>query len=98
VHLSFIPDHPMAHVARRERRIENLVWVEVSSQVLYWHGVQGCRTLANTVGAPVLPIEDALASIDLIALFAPDSPFRVRKAQILVPCSVPPRRLRIPNG
>ena len=98
VHLCFVPDHPMAHVAQREGRIENLVWVEVSSQVLCWQGVQGCRTLANTVGARVLPIEDALETIDLGSLFASDGPARARKAQILVPGSVPPRRLRIPNG
>ena len=98
VHLSFVPDHPMAHVAQREGRINNLVWVGVSSEVLFWRGVQGCRTLANTAGAPVLPIEEALDSIDLTALFAVDSSVLVRKAQILVPMSIPPRRLRIPNG
>ena len=95
VHLCFVKDHPMAHVAVREGRIANLVWLEVSYKVLYYSGAMGCKTLANTRNVPVLPIEDALDVINLPRLFSEECTTETRKAQILVPISVPPSKLRI---
>lgn len=95
VHLCFVKDHPMAYVAVREGRIAKLVWLEVSYKVLYGQGVMGCKTLANTRNALVLPIEEALDVINLPRLFSEECTTETRKAQILVPVSVPPNKLRI---
>ena len=95
VHLCFVKDHPMAHVAVREGRIANLVWLEVSYKVLRYWGTRGCRTLANTRNVPVLPIEEALDVINLKKLFSEECSTETRKAQILVYGYVPPKMLRI---
>ena len=95
VHLCFVKDHPMAHVAVREGRIANLVWLKVSYEVLYYSGAMGCKTLANTRNVPVLPIEEALDVINLPRLFSEECTTETRKAQILVPISVPPSKLRM---
>lgn len=95
VHLCFIRDHPMSHVAVKEGRIKSIVWLEVSHQVLSWQGVLGCSTIANRTDACLLPIEQALDTIDLQKLFSKeDSTISMRKAQILVPGSIPVRKLR----
>ena len=95
VHLCFTMDHPMSHQALKEGRITSLVWVEVSCEVLHRKGVLGCKTLANTNGAEVVPIEQALDMIDLPTLFGAECPVSVRKAQILVPGSIPVSKLRV---
>ena len=93
VHLCFVKDHPMFHVAVREGRIANPVWLEVSSKMLSYSGTLGCKTLANTRNVPVLPIEDALDAINLKKLFSEACNTETSKAQILVRGSVPSRML-----
>lgn len=94
VHLCFVNDHPMAHVALREQRVSSLAWVKVSAGILHRPGVRACRALANTAGLSVPSIEEALDEIDLPKLFSDQSTPAIRKAQILIPGIIPAADLK----
>jgi len=47
-HLSFIKDHPMYYVAKREKRINNPIWIEIDIGVLLHKNYFFCNGVANS--------------------------------------------------
>lgn len=103
VHLAFIKNHPMLHVAKREGRIENALWVEIDASVLDMGGVMYTSDVSNKAGVTLLNNEQAKARVDLPALYTymdwNDEQVRNRrrcaeKSEILVPTMVPIEYIR----
>lgn len=53
VHLSFLKDHPMYHIAKRETRIINPVWIEIDLSVTIDNPTLYSNMLANTYNASI---------------------------------------------
>ena len=70
VHLSFVPKHPLQHVAEKEGRIGKTVVLRISRSVLHLPGVMYCPGVANAKNACPVPIAEAASMIDYDALYA----------------------------
>ena len=87
VHLSFVKDHPMYHVAKRDGRIPNPIWLEIDLSVLHEDNTMFSNMLANTYGAPIFYAKDLKNMIDFdTLLYGKDFNTRkeARKAEIMV--------------
>jgi hypothetical protein len=87
VHLSFIKDHPMYHVAKRDGRIPNPVWIEIDLSVLDKNNTLFSNMLANTYGAPIFYANKLKRMINFDTLLHGrdfDSRKEARKAEIMV--------------
>lgn len=87
VHLSFIKDHPMYHVAKKRGSIINPVWIEIDISVLYKQDTLFCNEVANAYGARTFTLDNVLKNIDFnTMLFEKDFGIRkeARKAEIMV--------------
>jgi len=94
VHLCLRSSYRMEYVAHRDGRIKDSIFLEVSSEVLRWEGVQFTPDVANKSGVPIYPIEEAE---DLIVSSSMTS--RQSTCEILVPQRVPLELIRnLPNG
>ena len=71
VHLSFTRDHPMAYIAKRDKRVNDLRWLYIddSDAVLEIEGVRYCEEVANKSGTELCSIEYARETFDEVALF-----------------------------
>lgn len=86
VHLSFIKDHPMYHVAKSRGNIKNPVWIELDSSILYKDSTLFCNKVANQNDANLFRITSVLKYIDFnTMLFEKDFNMRkeARKAEIM---------------
>lgn len=68
VHLAFLKDHPMYHVAKQRGNLIEPVWIELDSSILYDESTLFCDKVANQNGANIFRLENILDSIDLKAL------------------------------
>jgi hypothetical protein len=98
VHLCFTQNHPMEYRAREEGRIENVIYLEISNEILLASDVKVCTEVANTSGSVLLDLEEAFDDFDWDALYgrlnwkvAEEQQRRkaVEKYEVLVPGSVP---------
>lgn len=69
VHLAFIKNHPMLHIAMREGRIKNPVWIEIDTSVLDVAGVMYTNDVSNKSGVGLLSSDQAKTEVDLQALY-----------------------------
>jgi len=71
VHLCFTTDHPLAYLAQRYQRIDDLVWLFVNDSAAIFHinGVQYCPEVSNKSGAALYTIDYARKTFDDTALY-----------------------------
>jgi hypothetical protein len=87
VHLAFVNDHPMYHIAKRDGRIINPVWIEIDLSVLHENNTIFSDEVANKRGASIFRVDKLESILDFKALLYPrdfDTKIRVRKAEIMV--------------
>ena len=89
VHLSFISDHPMYHIAKKEGRISNPIWIEIDINILYYKECYFCPIVANDTNARFYSFEE-IEKINFDRMFYGDfeSKKEARKAEILVRDSI----------
>ena len=101
VNLSFVDNHPMFFVTKKEERISKLVWIKIDPSIMLGDGVQFCVGIANKTDMPRLDASEAKTKIDFEVLFPRPGqklPFEkelreIKKAQILVPHSIPVEKI-----
>jgi len=100
VHLCFTMEHPMAHIAKNDGRVQKLQWIYLDdpASVFEIEGVQYCAEVSNKSGAELCSIEHAREHFDDVALYdyldwgVGDNYARrqaVEKCEILVPDHLP---------
>ncbi len=96
VHLCFRSNHPMEHIARRDGRIGDTIFLEIDSSVLQFEGVRFTPDVSNKAGVVSVPITEA--EIDYQVLYTRtdwlDAAIKARlkqaeKCELLVPCCIP---------
>lgn len=65
VHISFVKDHPMYHVALSRGNLIDPVWIELDCSILYDAGTLFCDKVANQNGAKIFMINEVPQRIDL---------------------------------
>ena len=93
VHLAFIDDHPMFHVATKNREtIIDPVWIEIDLSVVFQDKTLFSNMVANGTGAPIFSLEEVPKRINFAKMF--DKDFEImkeaRKAEILIYDSISP--------
>ena len=85
VHLSFIPDHPMYYIAKKEGRIVKPVWLEIDINILYYKECYFCPIISNKNGAKCYSF-DRIKELNIDKMNHNDFNIRkeARKAEILV--------------
>jgi len=85
VHLSFIDDHPMYHVAKKDGRIINPLWLEIDINILYYKECYFCPIVANDTNSRFYSFEE-IEKINFDRMFYGtfESKKEARKAEILV--------------
>jgi hypothetical protein len=103
VHLCFRNNHPMEHVARRDGRITDTVFLQIHASVLQWPGVRFTNDVANKAGVTPVAIADSEPLIDFEVLYTrtdwkdPAILTRLRQAEkceVLVPHVIPLELIR----
>jgi hypothetical protein len=87
VHLSFIQDHPMYHIAKSRGGIVDPVWLEIDISVLFKKKTRICDSVANGYDANIFNVHGITDFINLDAMvYSRDFNIRkeARKAEILV--------------
>ncbi|WP_424947943.1 DarT ssDNA thymidine ADP-ribosyltransferase family protein [Candidatus Spongiihabitans sp.] len=93
VHLTFVDNHPMLFLAKKER-IPDPVWIEIDSSIMLDEGVRFSSDVANKTEVAILNAEEAKKQIDFEVLFTrtdwknPNIQARLKKArksEILIP-------------
>jgi hypothetical protein len=107
-HLCFRPNHPMEYVARQDGRITDSVYLQIHPDILRIEGVMFTPDVSNKSGVEVIPLADAMETIDFKVLYTrtdwsdPEVQQRLRQAEnyeLLVPNHVPMKYIRnLPNG
>ena len=70
VHLSFVQDSPMLHIARyTEKRLPNPRWLAIDLDVAFVGKVLYCKGYANANNAKLLTAQQASQEIDFETLF-----------------------------
>jgi hypothetical protein len=64
VHLSFIKDHPMYHVAKSRGSLKKPVWIELDASILYEDTTLFSDSIANQTDAYIFKIDKVLRYID----------------------------------
>lgn len=102
VHLSFSKQHPMLHVAKREGRITDPVWLKIDLSVLENCNVRYTNDVSNKSGVGLLDNNAAKDSIDLTALFTfldfkvdgnQERKKTAEKSEVLVPTMISPDKI-----
>jgi len=101
VHLSFIKDHPMYHVAKSRGNLKNPVWIELDSSILYEDTTLFCDKVANQNGAEIFKIKKIFKKIDFELLTykgnLSSEEWRlrkeIRKAEIMTLNSIPTNKI-----
>jgi len=85
VHLSFTDDHPMYHIAKKEKRIINPIWIEIDINVLFDKKVLVCKDVANKTDSVLLDLTGVL-SFDFGKMFHDDFEIskNAKKAETLI--------------
>jgi hypothetical protein len=87
VHLAFVKDHPMYHIAKRDGRIINPVWVEIDLSAISDRNTIFSNMLANTHNAKIFNGSMLEKMIDFKTILYEDD-FNIRKearkAEIMV--------------
>lgn len=97
VHLAFIKDHPMYHVAKQRGTTINPVWIEVDISVLFKSETLFCNQIANQNNAYLFSLPNIVDCIDFpTMLYSNDfySRKEARKAEILVLESIEPNLIK----
>lgn len=86
VHLAFIQDHPMYHVAKKRKTIITPVWIELDISIIFDEDTLFSDEVANKNGAKIFTMNDILTYIDIPNLFNYKdfwSGMETRKAEIM---------------
>ena len=65
VHLSFVKDHPMYHIAKRRGNIVTPMWIELDISILFDDTTLFCNEVANKNNAKIFQLNDVLNIINL---------------------------------
>jgi len=87
VHLAFMKDHPMYHIAKSRQSIIDPIWIEIDISVLFEKNTLFCDRVANDNTAKLFKLDKIKKKIDFeTMLFSPifDEYKEARKAEILV--------------
>lgn len=109
VHLCFRPNHPMAHIAQNEGRIQRAVYLPVDPSIIRLPGVRYSAGVAVKTGVHICDIAEAVNIIDYQVLYTrmdwnvaeiQERLQAAEKCEILVPDHVPMNYLEkyFPNG
>lgn len=96
VHLAFIQDHPMYHVAKRRGNIIDPVWIEIDCSVLYDEDTLFCDKVANQTNAHIFRIDNVMQNIDFnTMIYGRDFYLKkeARKAEIMIYDSIHPNKI-----
>lgn len=95
VHLSFVSDHPMYHVAKDRGSIVNPVWLEVDLSVIFESTTLFTNAVANATGTVPFQAKDLREKIDFDAMLHSDFDIRkeAKKAEILVRDRIDPDKI-----
>ena len=98
VHLTFVKEHPMLYLAKRDGRITDPIWMKIKSSILLGEDVRFCSDVSNKAGVPILTAQAAEHAIDFEVLFTrmdwqdPEIYERRKaavKSEILIPRYIP---------
>jgi hypothetical protein len=102
VHLAFIKDHPMYHVAKSRGNLINPIWIELDSSILYEDTTLFCDKVANKNGTEIFEIDEILEKINFDILT--DNRFisgdewnirkEIRKAEIMALNSISANKIK----
>jgi len=87
VHLSFIKDHPMYHMAKKYGRLLDPVWIELDLSIMTSNNTLFSNMLANTYNAAIFRDDQLEALIDFDKILYEKDFFKkkeARKAEIMV--------------
>jgi hypothetical protein len=87
VHLSFVKDHPMYHIAKWDGRIIDPVWIEIDTSILTDDNTLFSNMLANTYNASIFQSEDLERMINFDKILLKNHSYirkEARKAEIMV--------------
>ena len=86
IHLAFIDDHPMYHIAKDRGSIMHPVWIELDISLLFDKNTLFSNKVANQSGAKIFTFDDINEMIDFDQMFHRDFWTRVeaRKAEIMI--------------
>ncbi|MFJ4115896.1 DarT ssDNA thymidine ADP-ribosyltransferase family protein [Pseudomonas psychrophila] len=96
VHLSFNQENPMLYIAKRDKRIDDHVWLQIDSSVIS-AGTRYTDDVANKADVQMLDNDSAVEKIDFEALFKymdfkvegnKERKHAAAKSEILVPVMV----------
>jgi hypothetical protein len=95
VHLSFIDDHPMYHVALGRKNIVDPVWIEIDLSIIFNENTFFSSMVANASNAPIFKLEDIQKYINFDKMFDDDfeTMKNARKAEILIHDSISPDKI-----
>jgi hypothetical protein len=91
VHLSFIKDHPMYHVAKSRGSIVDPVWLELDISVLFERSTFVSDKVANGRGAKICKVENIFNNIDFDTMLNGETFHErkeARKSEIIVKDSI----------
>jgi ssDNA thymidine ADP-ribosyltransferase, DarT len=107
VHLSFTRGHPMAHLAKKAGRIEDLVWLRIKPEIIQVHGVLISMGVSNKKGNIPVSIADAMNELDLDSIYdrtdwcVDANKQRLHmadKCEVLIPTWIPLEYISNPHG
>jgi len=97
VHLAFIQDHPMYHVAKKRGNLKNPVWLEIDSSILFEEDTLFCDKVANQTNANIFDIDKIIEYINFdTILYETDFNRKIeaRKAEIMALNSINPNKIK----
>jgi hypothetical protein len=97
VHLAFIQDHPMYHVAKKRGNLKNPVWLEIDSSILFDENTLFCDKVANQTNANIFGIDKIIKQINFDAMLFETDFYRkieARKAEIMALSSINPNKIK----
>jgi hypothetical protein len=96
VHLSFIPDHPMYHIAKKRGSIIDPIWLEIDISVLFDSKIIVSNRIANAHDVKIVGIDKIFDVINFnTMLYSRDFYKRneARKAEIMVYDFIPSNKI-----
>jgi hypothetical protein len=68
-HLSFTTNHPMAHLAQKDGRIRDLVWLHINPEIVQVKGALSTIGVSNKKGMAPISVAEALDGLDLEIIY-----------------------------
>ena len=95
VHLAFINDHPMYHVAKSRESIIDPIWIEIDISVIFEESTIFFNKVANDTTARPFKIEKLKKKIDFDKMFHHDFDIKkeARKSEILIKGTITPDKI-----